>query len=103
MNISLFSVPSGDLSVYYLGQIFGQVSSVLVPARAPMLMGTMLNVLNTAALSLGVLMILYTTVVGLLSTAAEGEFMGKKFGNMWVPVRMVFGILDLIQIPTFYY
>jgi hypothetical protein len=95
MSFSLFSIASNDQSIYYLGQIFGKVSGVLTPANSPLLLGVMFKVLNTAALTLGAMIVTYTTVVGLLATAAEGEFLGKKWHGLWVPIRTVIGIVGL--------
>lgn len=95
MNINLFSIPANDQSVFYLTQIFGNISGVLPGQNAPLLMGLMFKVLNTAALSAGAMIVVYTTIAGLLATASEGEFLGKKWSGLWVPVRTVLGIVGL--------
>src|SRR5262249_6600617 len=46
----------------------------------------------------GAVIIIYATVVGVMQTAHEGEFMGKKWGGIWVPIRTVLGIATLV--PT---
>jgi hypothetical protein len=100
--MSLFTLASQDQSVYYLGQLFGSVGSVLQPMGSGTsvlnIMGTMFQTLNTTALIIGSLLVTYTTVVGLLKTAQEGEFLGKQWSSMWVPLRMVVGIAALF--PT---
>ena len=99
--ISLFSVASSDQSVYYLGQLFGTVGTVLVPNSSAItfgIMGMIFKSLNTTALILGAILVTQTTVVGLLKTATEGEFLGKQWSSMWVPFRMVLGITTLF--PT---
>ncbi len=93
--INLFTLSSTDQSVYYLGQIFGNMGGVLPVSNAPILLGVMFKVINTAALSVGAMIVVYTTVAGLLSTASEGEFLGKKWSGLWVPVRTVLGIVGL--------
>jgi conjugal transfer/type IV secretion protein DotA/TraY len=58
--------------------------------------------LNTTALVLGALLVVHTTVVGLLKTASEGEFLGKQWSSLWVPVRTVLGIASLFPTATGY-
>jgi len=86
-----------DQSVYYLGKIFGKIGGILPNPNdgGPILLGLMFKVLNTAALSVGAMIVVYTTVAGLLSTASEGEFLGKKWSGTWVPIRTVLGIVGL--------
>ncbi|MCD6039352.1 MAG: hypothetical protein K0S27_752 [Gammaproteobacteria bacterium] len=95
MSLSLFTIPANDQSIFYLGQIFGNIGGVLPVTNAPLLLSVMFKVLNTAALSVGAMIVVYTTVAGLLSTASEGEFLGKKWSGLWVPVRTVLGIVGL--------
>src|SRR5580658_9851250 len=92
----LFQMAANDQSLFYLGQIFGNMGDVLTPGTgAPIILGAMFEVLNGIALTVGVLVVTYTTVVGLFQTAAEGEFLGKKWSGLWVPIRTVIGIVGL--------
>lgn len=101
--ISLFQISPQDQSVYYLGQIFGVVSDgVLAPQKASMLLGVLFKVFNTSVLTLGAGIVIYTTIVGLMKTAQEGEFLGKQWSSLWVPLRTVFGIAALFPLPTGY-
>ncbi len=100
--MSLFTIASNDQSVFYLGQLFGSVGTVLQPngsgSSVLNIVGTMFKTINTTALVLGALLVTYTTVVGLLKSAHEGQFLGKEWSSMWVPMRMVLGIAALF--PT---
>lgn len=89
--INIFQIADNDQSIFYLGQIFGNVGFAL-SGTGPALLSVMFKVFNTAILSLGAIMVTYVTVVGVMMTAAEGEFMGKKWHSIWVPLRMVVGI-----------
>lgn len=101
--IDLFHLAANDQSVYYLGRIFGVVGNVIPLSNfandpngsPPMILDAMFKVLNGVALTVGVLIVTYTTIVGLFATAAEGEFLGKKWSGLWVPVRTVIGIAGL--------
>lgn len=97
--IGLFTVAPNDQSIYYLGQIFGVMGDVL-PAQGsvPLLLGAMFKTINTMMLTVGAIVVVYVTIVGVIKTAAEGEFLGKQWDKVWVPLRTVFGIAALF--PT---
>jgi hypothetical protein len=103
---SLFTLASNDQSAVYLAQLFGSVGNVLQPMGSGTtvlnMMGTLFKTLNTTALIVGSLLVTYTTVVGLLKTAQEGEFLGKQWNSMWVPLRMVMGIAALFPTESGY-
>lgn len=104
--ISLFEIASNDQSVYYLGRIFGSIGTVLTPGGEGSItlniISAMFKTLNTTALVLGAILVTYTTVVGLIKTAHEGQFLGKEWSSLWVPLRMVFGIAALFPTNTGY-
>lgn len=99
--INVFQLADNDQAIFYLGQLFGNVGVVLA-GTGPALLGTIFKVFNTALLAVGALIVTYTTVVGVLATAQEGEFLGKKWGGgggaLWIPIRTVAGIAALF--PT---
>lgn len=95
--LNIFQLADNDQSVYYLGQVFGNVGIGLA-GTGPALLGNMFKVLNTSLLALAAMIVTYTTVVGVLKTAHEGEFLGKQWSGLWVPFRMVLGIMALF--PT---
>lgn len=99
--MNVFQVAMNDQSIAYLGRIFGNVGSVLA-GTGPQLLGTMFKVFNTTLLSVAVLVVVYTTVVGVLYTAVEGEPMGKKFSSLWVPLRALMGVVGLVPTKTGY-
>jgi hypothetical protein len=95
--ISLFTLSSADQSVHYLANMFGYMDNVL-PSTAFTIFGAMFKTINTIALVLGSIIIVHTTIMGLLKTAQEGEFLGKQWSSIWVPVRTVMGVAALF--PT---
>ena len=101
--INLFSFGANDLSCGYLQSIFGTMNGyVCNPSGATpsgtsiTILGTMFQTFNSVVLAVGVLVVVYVTVVGLMMTAQEGEFMGKKWNNLWLPIRAVLGIAALV-------
>lgn len=97
-----FTPSSQDQSVYFLGKIFGRVGTVLTPTEASQVLGTMFNAFNTVILGVGTFIVLYVTVVGVMKTAHEGEFLGKQWNNIWIPIRMVLGIAALVPTTSGY-
>lgn len=100
--INFFQFAQSDDSLDYLGRIFGSMGGVLNPTGGGgvsiSLLGTMFKTFNATILAVGALIVVYITVVGVLQTAHEGEFMGKKWSNLWIPIRTVLGIAALV--PT---
>ncbi len=99
--MNLFQIASNDQSVVVLGQIFGMVGGVL-QGQGSLLLGFMFKTINTTVLVLGALLVVHTTVVGLLKTAHEGEFLGKQWSSLWVPLRTVMGIAALFPTASGY-
>lgn len=98
INIPFFTPSTNDQSIYYLSKIFGTVSGVLGQGDSITLLSTMFKTFNSIILIIAVLMLVYVTILGVIGTAHEGEFMGKKMNNIWIPLRAVLGIALLV--PT---
>lgn len=97
--INIFQIPADDQSIFFLGQIFGNVGTVLpIRGDAPIILGVMFKTFNTIVLTVGALIVLYITVMGVMATAHEGEFLGKKWHKLWTPIRTLLGIATLV--PT---
>lgn len=90
-----FAPPTTDVSVIFLGNIFGMVDGVLSGTGSQM-MGNIFGVFNAAVLALGGIVIIYTLLVSTINTANEGEMLGKKWSSVWVPVRATLGLALLI-------
>lgn len=102
--INLFEFATDDKSLEYLAQVFGYMNGIIpIPTKGTLapqplpsgmsitLLGTMFKVFNSVILSVGALIVVYVTVIGVMQTAHEGEFM-KKFNGLWMPMRIVLGI-----------
>lgn len=103
--INLFEPASKDYSLQYLFQIFGNMHGVIptyAGFTAGQTLGVMFQTFNSVVLAVGVLMVVYVTVMGVVMTAHEGTFMGKKWNNLWLPIRMVLGIATLIPTSSGY-
>ncbi|HEX4044593.1 MAG TPA: DotA/TraY family protein [Gammaproteobacteria bacterium] len=102
--INLFDISSNDRSIYYLNMIFGSMSGIIPGGggNTATLLGTMFQTFNTVVLAVGAIIVIYVTIVSVLATAHEGEFMGKKWNNIWIPIRTVLGIAALVPVANGY-
>lgn len=98
--ITFFEVPPTDQSLGMLRMIFGDMGSVL-PGQENAF-NFMFKSFNEAMLVLSVFVVAYTTIFGLINTAHEGEFLGKKLNSVWVPIRTVLGLALLVPTKTGY-
>lgn len=95
-NSSITFTPTpADVSVAFLGNIFGLVDGVL-QGNGSQIMGVLFGVFNSAVLALGSIIIMYTLIVSTMNTAQKGELLGGKWSSMWVPVRTTLGLALLI-------
>lgn len=104
--INIFQFATADASLDYLNKIFGSMGGVIYSPSGGggsiSMLGTMFKTFNTVILAIGVLIVLYVTVVGVVATAHEGEFMGKRWNNIWIPIRMVLGVAALVPFGSGY-
>ena len=90
-----FAPPPSDVSVIFLGNIFGIVDGIL-HGTGSQIMGTMFGVFNSAVLALGGIVIMYTLIVSTMNTAQEGQMLGQKWSSIWIPLRSTLGLALLI-------
>ncbi len=91
--------PATDKSIFYLGQIFGNMSFALTGTGSSLL-SNLFQIFNIAVLTLGSIVVSYTIILSTINTAQEGEVMGKKWSSVWIPLRAALGIAFLV--PTGY-
>lgn len=90
-----FTPPLTDVSVIFLGNLFGVVDGVL-HGTGSQIMGNMFSIFNTAVIAIGGMIIIYIFLVSVLNTAHEGKMLGQKWSSMWVPARAIFGLALLV-------
>ncbi|MFA6036845.1 MAG: DotA/TraY family protein [Legionellales bacterium] len=91
---SLFEIAPEDVSVYYLGEIFGKN---LVPGGAEtFLLSDIFEIFNAVCLTVAIIIIIYTMIVGVLETAGQGKVLGEKWSATWLPIRIMLGIALLV-------
>lgn len=97
---SISGAPSTDLSIAYLGQIFGTVGNVLHGSSGDML-GQMFYKFNQGVFVVAGMWVAYTTTTMVLRSAAEGSFMGgNKSAGIFTILRIPLGLALLMPIPA---
>jgi len=90
------SAADGDPTFNMLGKVFGPIPGILTGTASPL--SEMFVIFNMAVFSVAVLMVLYGVISGVMHTAVEGEFLGKRHSSIWYPIRTIFGIFGLVPI-----
>lgn len=93
--------PPTDLSMSYLATIFGVVDGVLHGTGSEII-GTMFGAFNSIILVMASVILSYVLFISILNTSHEGEFLGKKWSSIWVPLRTVAGVGLLLPKATGY-
>lgn len=100
-----FSVDPADKSMQYLASIFGSIPALPIQAApedgsttstVSRVFQPLVHKFNIVVFALGIIIIIYTTLVGTLSTAQEGEVLGKKWSSIWIPARIGIGMYLLL-------
>lgn len=93
---SFFKPVPDDLSIWFLGNIFGSdliqgdnISDIKLLSRV-------FGMFNQIALTVGMIIVVYTIIAGALNTAHEGKPLGEKWNSVWMPVRTSLGIAMLV-------
>lgn len=82
----LFEIQAGDKSKeMFLDKLFNSEDLENSPLNAVIL------TFNTCVLMLGGVLAAYTLIAGTMSTAHDGEMLGKKWSAMWLPIRTTVG------------
>lgn len=86
----------GDPTFDMLGQLFGPVPGIIPGSPSPL--SELLLQFNIAVFVVAILMVLYGVLSGVMNTAIEGEFLGKKQSSIWYPIRVIYGIFGLVPL-----
>lgn len=92
-------ISAGDM----LQMVFGQtalnpLSLFTNPAGDGTILSLIFMYLNVGLLTLGSIYLSYKTLAAATQTAHDGEFIGKAFHTVWVPIRVTTGIMSLLPI-----
>ena len=107
-GLNQFTPPPGDTSVDFLHEIFGKIVGMVATGADTRgtdvsdVLGQMMSVFNTGVLFLAMIFVGYTTVMGTINSAHDGEILGRKMSEIWVPIRTVGGTALLLPLGSGY-
>jgi conjugal transfer/type IV secretion protein DotA/TraY len=83
-----FSVSDSDVSkTQVIDYLFGSLSG----GKDANVFGAVIGVFNGAVLMLAGIYLAYIYITGTAQGAHDGQFLGKRWSSMWVPIRMLLG------------
>lgn len=107
-GLNQFTPPPGDTSIDFLHEVFGNIVNLVSSGTDPRgssvsdVLGQMMSVFNTGVLFLAMIFVGYTTVTGTINSAHDGEILGRKMSEVWVPIRTVGGTAFLLPLGSGY-
>jgi len=107
-GLNQFSPPAGDASVDFLHEVFGKIVNMVASGTDPRgseiddALGQMMSVFGTAVLFLGMIFVGYTTIKGTVDSAHDGEVLGRKMSEIWIPIRTVGGTALILPLASGY-
>lgn len=89
-----------DESLKLIQTVFGNPGGLFPTVGGPMpgdgVFQALFMMFNTLILTVGLAWLTYGVVGGLVQTAHEGEFLGKRMSTTWIPIRLTTGIVTLV-------
>jgi conjugal transfer/type IV secretion protein DotA/TraY len=101
-GLHLFTPPPGDISLDFLHQVFGKAPNGVGVGGTGTVVGAAMSIFNGAVLLLAMIFVLYTTIKGTIDSAHDGEILGKKMSEVWVPIRTIGGAAFLLPLASGY-
>lgn len=100
-----FAPPPDDPSLGILREIFGNLVDFVARnatagdlANNGTVMAAGFAIFNTAILFVGMLFVAWTTIMGVINTSHDGEFLGRKMSSVWLPLRTFAGSALLLPL-----
>ena len=89
-------IPANDVSVnQFLNKLFG---GLVGNGGGGDPLESLLKTFNGGVLTIGGILVFYTLVAGTMSTAHDGEMLGKRWSSLWIPIRTTLGAAAIM--PT---
>lgn len=74
--------------------------SAATTITAPGNLGEIFRTFNLGVTFFGSLIVMFLAVIGILNTGHDGEFLGKRWSSMWVPIRFAGGAALLLPVTA---
>lgn len=92
-----FTVNDGDQSKkIFLDTLFGPLTGAGESSE----FSSVIGIFNAAMLLLAGIMVAYTLVAGTMSTAHDGEMLGKRWSSLWIPIRTSVGAAMIFPLTS---
>ena len=91
-----FTPNNTDVSIGLLQAILGNWKSMTPDPT----MGAFFRAFNLGVLVFGACLFIYASTVGIMHSAEDGEILGRKWGSMFVPLRMTGGMVLLYPLAN---
>lgn len=88
-------IPTTDVSVH---QLLSKIFGGLIGSGGGDPLEVLLRTFNGGVLTIGGILVFYTLVAGTMSTAHDGEMLGKRWSSLWIPIRTTLGAAAIM--PT---
>ena len=90
-----FTLPDDDTSKkFVIDPLFGPISGADIPSP----LTDAFSVFNAILLFVGGVLLAYTLIAGTMSSAHDGEVLGKKWSAMWLPIRTSMGVAAVMPV-----
>lgn len=83
--------PNDVSKTQFLDKMFGGLTG---SGSDPLL--SLFETFNTGVLVIGGILVFYTIIAGTLSTAHDGEMLGKRWSSLWIPIRTTLGAAAIL-------
>jgi len=97
----LFGSDYGDAyTSLFLNQLFGPLFPAADGTSVNPVFAHLIGYFNIFILVIGVGLLFWNVIVGMMQTAHEGTVLGQRWSSLWAPIRIVFAIGLVIPIPN---
>ena len=91
-----------DVSMEVLGQLFGPIIGWITGhdhGQQATLLVEVVQSMTGLLFAIAGLLVAYIILMGTAQSAHHGQFLGRQWDSMWVPLRIVLGVVLIIPIP----
>lgn len=96
-GLDSYRAPVGDASLKMLAGIFGSANGIFGGADDPSV-NAMFMAFNTAVLAVAAAYFSYNLMAATVQGSFDGEFLGRRFSSVWMPIRSATGAALLIPV-----
>lgn len=96
-SLTDLAAPKSDSAVQMLAAVFGPVAGIFGDGAASVF-GDQMMAFNLSITAVAVIWFGYNVVSGIVQGAHDGEFLGKRYSSLWMPIRNVTGMAAIVPV-----